>query len=210
MLTETNPRRDFLRLAGAGIAGAALAVLANRNVRARRSPHCRKLRRQIVRRHRRRKNARHRRHQQGHRRSRGRWRRNRALPRRQLSFLLDPSEEQHHAPPGTGRHDHRGRPARRGRRPADTISPSPIQWDMYQDFGHSHFHNSLIWGEAIENVSIEGSGRIWGKGLSRGQGAQIPGVGNKSISLKNCHNVLLRDFSIFHGGHFGILATGNR
>ena len=33
-------------------------------------------------------------------------------------------------------------------------------------------------------------------------------MGNKSISLKNCHNVLLRDFSILHGGHFGILATG--
>ena len=84
----------------------------------------------------------------------------------------------------------------------------PNQWDMYQDFGHSHFHNSLIWGEAIENIAIVGTGRIWGRGLSRGPGAQTPGVGNKSISLKNCHNVLLRDFSILHGGHFGILATG--
>jgi len=82
------------------------------------------------------------------------------------------------------------------------------EWDMYQDFGHSHFRNSLIWGDGIENIGIIGAGRIWGKGLSRGQGAQIPGVGNKSISLKNCHNVLLRDFSILHGGHFGILATG--
>ena len=34
------------------------------------------------------------------------------------------------------------------------------------------------------------------------------GIGNKSIALKNCHNVVLRDFSILHGGHFGILATG--
>jgi polygalacturonase len=34
-----------------------------------------------------------------------------------------------------------------------------------------------------------------------------PGVGNKSIALKSCHNILLRDFSILHGGHFGILAT---
>ena len=33
-------------------------------------------------------------------------------------------------------------------------------------------------------------------------------MGNKAIALKNCHNVLLRDFSILHGGHFGILATG--
>jgi polygalacturonase len=84
----------------------------------------------------------------------------------------------------------------------------PNSWDRFQDFGHSHFHNSLIWGESISDVSITGTGRIWGKGLSRGQGAMNPGVGNKSIALKNCHNVLLRDFSILHGGHFGILATG--
>ena len=88
----------------------------------------------------------------------------------------------------------------------------PNQWDMYQDFGHSHFRNSLLWGEDLENVAIVGTGRIWGKGLTRGYGpgpnAHAPGVGNKSISLKNCHNVLLRDFSILHGGHFGILATG--
>jgi polygalacturonase len=33
-------------------------------------------------------------------------------------------------------------------------------------------------------------------------------VANKAIALKNCRNVILRDFSILHGGHFGILATG--
>jgi polygalacturonase len=88
----------------------------------------------------------------------------------------------------------------------DAAEPN-TPWDKYQDFGHSHFHNSLFWGEGIENIAITGTGRIWGKGLSRGQGAMNPGVGNKSIALKNCHNVLLRDFSIFHGGHFGILAT---
>lgn len=35
-----------------------------------------------------------------------------------------------------------------------------------------------------------------------------PGWANKSISLKLCRNVILKDFSIFHGGHFAILATG--
>jgi polygalacturonase len=34
------------------------------------------------------------------------------------------------------------------------------------------------------------------------------GVGNKAIALKNCRNVVLRDFTVFHGGHFAILATG--
>jgi polygalacturonase len=45
--------------------------------------------------------------------------------------------------------------------------PEPNQWDMYQDFGHSHWQNSLIWGIGLENVSILGPGRIDGKGLTR-------------------------------------------
>ena len=85
-------------------------------------------------------------------------------------------------------------------------------WEKYQDYGHNHWHNSLIWGEGLHDISITGPGLIWGKGLSRGEGtlplAETPGVGNKSISLKNCRNVLLRDFSMLHGGHFAILATG--
>jgi polygalacturonase len=90
-------------------------------------------------------------------------------------------------------------------------------WDAYQDYGHNHWHNSLIWGEDIHDFSILGPGLIWGRGLSRGAGgtdkgrlprAENPGVGNKAIGLKNCRNVLLRDFSILKGGHFGILATG--
>jgi polygalacturonase len=88
--------------------------------------------------------------------------------------------------------------------------PEPNSWDKFQDFGHSHWHNSLIWGEDLENVSIVGPGLIWGKGLSRGGGdaTLAAGVGNKSISLKNCRNIILRDVSILHGGHFAILATG--
>jgi polygalacturonase len=33
-------------------------------------------------------------------------------------------------------------------------------------------------------------------------------LGNKAIALKLCRNVLLRDFTIFHGGHFAVLVTG--
>src|SRR5437764_3002879 len=28
--------------------------------------------------------------------------------------------------------------------------PEPNEWDMYQDFGHSHWQNSLIWGIGLE------------------------------------------------------------
>jgi polygalacturonase len=80
----------------------------------------------------------------------------------------------------------------------------------YQDSGHSHWHDSLIWGEGLENVSITGEGRIFGKGLSRGWSKEkaVQDVGNKAIALRNCRNVILRDFTIEHGGWFGILATG--
>ena len=92
-------------------------------------------------------------------------------------------------------------------------------WDAYQDYGHNHWHNSLIWGEDIHDFSITGTGLIWGKGLSFGAEraprgnypiykAEQAGVGNKAIALKNCRNVLLRDFSVLKGGHFCLLLTG--
>jgi polygalacturonase len=131
----------------------------------------------------------------------------------------------------------------------DAPEPNPGV-DRYEDFGHSHWHNSLIWGEDLVDIAITGPGRIYGLGLSRGTetgrrdllpaerraGAApaldwpaavraaiaaaprgpfgypgedtLPsGVGNKAIALKRCRNVIFRDFTIEHGGHFGILAT---
>ena len=153
-------------------------------------------------------------------------------------------------------------------------------YDAYQVYGHNHWHNSLMWGEGISDISITGPGLIWGRGLSFGSGpgrapgpprdgfgperpagagaagaagaaggagrtggaaagagaagatgaagaaarpagftprsrgnypmyqAEQAGVGNKAIALKNCRNIVLRDFSILKGGHFGILVTG--
>ena len=77
----------------------------------------------------------------------------------------------------------------------------------YQDSGHSYFHNSLLWGEGLENVAIVGHGRIWGKGLVR-DSTREPTDGNKAIALRGCRNVTVRDLTIRHGGWFGILATG--
>ncbi len=42
--------------------------------------------------------------------------------------------------------------------PAAYDAPEANQWDKFQDFGHSHFHNSLIWGDGLENVAIVGAG----------------------------------------------------
>lgn len=92
-------------------------------------------------------------------------------------------------------------------------------WTPYQDFGHNHWHNSLFYAENEHDFAILGPGSIFGKGLSHGGGkaarggytvfiAEQAGVGNKAIALKNCHNVLLRDFSVLKGGHFALLATG--
>jgi len=53
-------------------------------------------------------------------------------------------------------------------------SPEFNVFDRYQDFGHTHWHNSLIWGEWIHDVTIDGPGRIYGKGLSRGSGSPPP------------------------------------
>ena len=141
--------------------------------------------------------------------------------------------------------------------PGGYDAPEPNEWNQYQDFGHSHFRNSLLWGESLVDVAIVGPGRIFGRGLSRGNGrvalpvgvelplkpgvlllpdvlaadgefeivprpdlkpgpfgypnardTQAPGGANKAIALKNCRNVTLRDFSVLHGGHFAILATG--
>lgn len=102
----------------------------------------------------------------------------------------------------------------------------PFPSGAYQDGGHCYFHNSLIWGENLTNVFITGHGMINGGGLERNpkildemcgfkhfgtpNETNYPPVriGNKAIALKLCRNVVIRDITIFHGGHFAILATG--
>jgi polygalacturonase len=91
-------------------------------------------------------------------------------------------------------------------------------WTPYQDYGHNHWRNSLFYAENEHDFSVIGPGLIFGKGLSHGSmdnrggyqpfRAEQAGVGNKTFGLKNCHNVLLRDFSVLKGGHFAVLATG--
>lgn len=91
----------------------------------------------------------------------------------------------------------------------------PWEGPAYQDGGHTYFHNSLIWAVGQQNVSITGRGMIDGKGLTKKdtekggklQGGSI-GTGDKAIALKECRNVLIRDITIYRGGHFAIIMTG--
>ena len=80
----------------------------------------------------------------------------------------------------------------------------------YQDFGHSHWKNSLIWGIGLHDVSILGFGLIDGtEGITRGQ-ERMNGfpAANKAIALKECRNVTIRDISMLMCGHFAMLLTG--
>lgn len=118
----------------------------------------------------------------------------------------------------------------------DPAEPNPF--DLYQDFGHSHWRNSLIWGDGVEDVAILGPGLIDGLGLTReGPGSRwkrqagefpvsmadlsaeemailVPDLeamadqGNKAIALKNARRVRLEGLTIWRGGHFAVLATG--
>lgn len=117
--------------------------------------------------------------------------------------------------------------------------PEDIE-QLYQDFGHSHWRNSLIWGDDVQDVAIVGSGMIHGVGLTRdGPGARwkaqtgerplsmrgmsaqdigklepdaaaMRGRGNKAIALKNGRNIHLSGFAMLKCGHFAILATGTQ
>ena len=85
----------------------------------------------------------------------------------------------------------------------------PGAGNPYQDFGHSHWHNSLIWGENLTNIAIGGPGTIDGSGLiASGSSESAPLQGNKILALKLCRNVVVRDVTMVNGGHFCILPTG--
>ena len=56
-------------------------------------------------------------------------------------------------------------------------APEDAPANVYQDFGHSRFRNSLIWGEELVDVAVLGPGRIYGRGLSRGNGRIASPVG---------------------------------
>ena len=135
----------------------------------------------------------------------GQRRRHGLLPGRHLRQLLDLPTVQRLPLPRPERHTAGRHPGQRPRlRPGQPGAGNP-----YQDFGHSHWHNSLIWGENLTDIAIGGPGTIDGRGLiASGNLETAPLQGNKILALKLCRNVVVRDITMVNGGHFCILPTG--
>jgi polygalacturonase len=83
--------------------------------------------------------------------------------------------------------------------------PEPNPFDRYQDFGHSHFRNALIWGENLTDVAIEGPGTIDGRALRSGNAR--PGQGDKQVAIKSSQRLAFANLTQVGGGHFFYLLT---
>ena len=83
---------------------------------------------------------------------------------------------------------------------------------QYQDFGHSHWHNSLLWGEGLHDVVLEGDGLIDGSNVLTRGGQRKSETGqttaNKALALRDCKNVTIRGLRFLSCGHFAMLLTG--
>ncbi|TWP53201.1 glycoside hydrolase [Lentzea tibetensis] len=87
-------------------------------------------------------------------------------------------------------------------------APESNSNSKYQDFGHSHFRNALLWGENVENINFTGKGVIDGANKLE-TGENIPaGKGDKMLSLKFCKNVNISDVTFREAGHFAIIVNG--
>ncbi len=78
--------------------------------------------------------------------------------------------------------------------------PEANAFDAYQDFGHSHFHNALMWGENIENFALVG-GRVNGGALVEDE-RDNPRSGDKLIAIKSGRRLLFQNVAHEKGAHF--------
>jgi polygalacturonase len=86
-------------------------------------------------------------------------------------------------------------------------APEPNPNDAYQDFGHSHFHDAMFYGDGLSNIGFTGSGTIDG-GDNFITGNPKPGQADKLISLTRCTNLTMNGITLKRGGHFAILING--
>jgi polygalacturonase len=83
----------------------------------------------------------------------------------------------------------------------------PNQWDKYQDYGHSHFHDAMFYGDKLTNIGFTGSGTIDGGGHLI-TGNPKGGQADKILSLTRCNGLTLNGITLKRGGHFGALING--
>jgi hypothetical protein len=76
--------------------------------------------------------------------------------------------------------------------------------DDFQDYGHSHFHNAMIWGDRLTNIGFVGSGTIDGGGHLI-TGNPDSGQADKIISLTRCDGLTVSGITLRRGGHFAML-----
>jgi len=80
--------------------------------------------------------------------------------------------------------------------------------DDFQDYGHSHFRDAMIYGDRLSHIAFVGEGVIDGGGnLITGN----PGDGeaDKIISLTRCDGLTVGDgLTLRRGGHFAMLTNG--
>ncbi len=79
--------------------------------------------------------------------------------------------------------------------------------DSFQDFGHSHFHDAMFYGDGLSNAGFTGSGTIDGGGHFI-TGNPKTGQADKLISLTHCTNLTMNGITLARGGHFAILING--
>ncbi|TCO53753.1 glycoside hydrolase family 28 protein [Actinocrispum wychmicini] len=85
--------------------------------------------------------------------------------------------------------------------------PEDNPFDKYQDYGHSHFHNAMFFGDKVDNVSFVGEGTIDGGGHLI-TGNPKSGQADKIISITRCTNLTLSGITLKRGGHFAALING--
>ncbi|MGN5381127.1 glycoside hydrolase family 28 protein [Streptomyces lasalocidi] len=80
--------------------------------------------------------------------------------------------------------------------------------DKYQDFGHSHFHDAMIYGDKLTDIGFTGDGVIDGAGHLI-TGNPRSGQADKILSLTRCDGLRLGDgLTLRRGGHFAALING--
>ncbi|HTJ66651.1 MAG TPA: glycosyl hydrolase family 28 protein [Actinospica sp.] len=86
-------------------------------------------------------------------------------------------------------------------------APESNNYSQYQDYGHSHFHDSLIWGDSLSNVTFAGSGTIDGGGHLT-DGTPSSGQADHAIAITRSSGITFTGITVKNGGWIAVLVNG--